>query len=129
MNSTLRNILFWVVLLVAIVFLWKMVNTGIGPREQEPTFTEFMDKVEATQVAKVVVRGNEVSGEYKDGAKFTTHIPEDYPDFYKTLREQGVQIKVEDASGPSWLTWGVNLLPLLLLVGFWIFIMRQMQAG
>ncbi len=129
MNTTLRNILFWVVLLVAIVFLWKMVNTSISPREQEPTFTEFLDKVEAGQVASVVVRGNQVSGEFKDGAKFKTHIPAEYPDFYKTLREQNVQIKVEDASGPSWLTWGVNLLPLLLLVGFWIFIMRQMQAG
>src|SRR3970282_988503 len=38
-------------------------------------------------------------------------------------------IKVKNAPGPSWLTWGVNLLPLLLLVGFWVFIMRQMQAG
>ncbi|MDA2913499.1 ATP-dependent zinc metalloprotease FtsH, partial [Acidobacteriia bacterium AH_259_A11_L15] len=106
-----------------------MVNTSISPREQEPTFTEFLDKVEAGQVASVVVRGNQVSGEFKDGAKFKTHIPAEYPDFYKTLREQNVQIKVEDASGPTWLTWGVNLLPLLLLVGFWIFIMRQMQAG
>ncbi|MFQ5723672.1 MAG: ATP-dependent zinc metalloprotease FtsH [Terriglobia bacterium] len=129
MNTTLRNILFWVVLLVAIVFLWKMVNTSISPREQEPTFTEFLDKVEAGQVASVIVRGNQVNGEFKDGAKFKTHIPAEYPDFYKTLREQNVQIKVEDASGPSWVTWGVNLLPLLLLVGFWIFIMRQMQAG
>ncbi|MBI4466228.1 MAG: ATP-dependent metallopeptidase FtsH/Yme1/Tma family protein, partial [Acidobacteria bacterium] len=129
MNSTLRNVLFWVVLLVAIVFLVKMVNTGMGPREQEPSFTEFLDKVDAGQVAQVELRGNQVAGEYKDKTKFKTYIPPDYPDLFKTLREKGVAIKVKDATGPSWVTWGVNLLPLLLLVGFWVFIMRQMQAG
>ncbi|MFQ5777498.1 MAG: ATP-dependent zinc metalloprotease FtsH [Terriglobia bacterium] len=129
MNSTARNILFWVVLLLAIVFLVKMLNTGMGGNTQEPTFTEFMDKVEAGEVAKVVVNGNQVEGEYNSAQKFKTYIPPDYPDIYKTLREQGVEITVKDASGPSWLAWGVNLLPILLLVGFWIFIMRQMQAG
>ncbi|MFQ5662376.1 MAG: ATP-dependent zinc metalloprotease FtsH [Terriglobia bacterium] len=130
MNSTVRNVLFWVVLLVAIVFLWKMLNTGMGPREQQPTFSEFMDKVEAGQVAKVELRSNRVEGVYQDGEKFETHIPPDYPDLYKILREQGVEIKVEDTSRSSWFGWGLlNLLPVLLLVGFWIFIMRQMQAG
>ena len=129
MNSTARNVLFWVVLLLAIVFLVKMLNTGMGGNTQEPTFTEFMDKVEAGEVAKVEVNGNQVEGEYKSKQEFKTFIPPDYPDIYKTLREQGVEITVTDASGPSWLAWGVNLLPILLLVGFWIFIMRQMQAG
>jgi cell division protease FtsH len=128
-NSTLRNLLFWAVLIMAVVFLVRMLGTGMGSQEQEPTFSEFLTKVEAGQVAKVEIRGNQVEGEYKDSAKFKPFIPSEYPELYKTLREQGVEIKVLDASGPTWVTWGINLLPILLLVGFWIFIMRQMQAG
>ncbi|HKZ52597.1 MAG TPA: ATP-dependent zinc metalloprotease FtsH [Candidatus Acidoferrales bacterium] len=129
MNSTLRNLLFWAVLILAVVFLVRMLNTSMGPAEQEPTFSEFMDKVEAGEVATVEIRGSLVEGAYKDNAKFKTYIPPEYPEIYKTLREKGVQIKVKDAGSSSWFAWGINLLPILLLVGFWIFIMRQMQAG
>jgi len=128
-NSTLRNLLFWAVLILAVVFLVRMLNTSMGPGEQEPTFSEFMDKVEAGDVAKVEIRGSQVEGVYKDNAKFKTYIPPEYPEIYKTLREKGVAITVKDAGTSSWFAWGINLLPILLLVGFWIFIMRQMQAG
>ncbi len=129
MNSTLRNLAFWAVLILAVVFLVRMLNTSMGPGQAEPTFTEFMDKVEAGEVAKVEIRGNQVDGVFKDNQKFRTYIPPEYPEVYKTLRERGVQIKVKDAGGSTWLAWGVNLLPILILVAFWIFIMRQMQAG
>lgn len=128
MNSTVRTIMFWIVLVVAIAFLWRMVSTGPGG-DAEPSFTEFMNKVEEGQVAQVNIRGNEVQGNYTDGKKFKTYMPPDYPDLWKTLREQNVIIKVKDASGPSWTLWLVNIFPILLLVGFWIFMMRQMQAG
>ena len=129
MNSTARNVLFWAVILLALLFLWRMANTTMGPRELEPSFTEFMNRVEAGDVARVEVRGTEVKGEYQDGRKFKTLIPADYPELYTTLRGKGVEIEVKDASGPTWWAWGINLLPILLLVGIWIFIMRQMQAG
>ena len=129
MNTTLRTVLFWVALAVLIVLFVRMTNIGLGPRALEPSFTEFMDKVKAGQVAEVELDGNQVNGVYRDQSKFKTFIPPEFPDVYKVLLEQGVKIKVKDATGPSWLTWGVNLLPLLLLVGFWVFIMRQMQAG
>jgi cell division protease FtsH len=128
-NPTLRNLLFWAVLILAVVFLVRMLNTSMGPGEQEPTFTEFMNKVEAGEVAQVEIRGNQVEGVYHDNAKFKTYIPAEYPEIYKTLREKGVEIKIKDAGSSSWFAWGINLLPILLLVGFWIFIMRQMQAG
>lgn len=128
-NTTLRTVLFWVALAVLIVLFIRMAGVGFGPRAQEPSFTEFMDKVKAGQVAEVELHGNQVNGVYRDQSKFKTYIPPEFPDVYKVLLDQGVKIKVKDAAGPSWLTWGVNLLPLLLLVGFWVFIMRQMQAG
>ncbi len=57
MNSTARNVLFWAVILLALLFLWRMANTGMGPRELEHSFTEFMNRVEAGDVARVEVRG------------------------------------------------------------------------
>jgi len=131
-NSTARNALFWIVLLGTIVFLLVMLNSSLGSGISEPNFSEFMAKVESGQVAKVEVSGTRVEGEYRDKTKFKTTIPTDYAahsDFYKVLRAQGVEIKVKDTSTSTWFAWGLNLLPILLLVGFWIFIMRQMQVG
>ncbi len=132
MNPTARNALFWIVLLGTIVFLLMMLSSSISGTVQEPAFSDFMNKVEAGQVAKVEIQGNRVTGEYKDATRFKTYIPTDYAahsDFYDTLRKQGVEIKVKDVAGGTWLAWGFNLIPILLLVGFWIFIMRQMQVG
>ncbi len=132
MNPTARNALFWIVLLGTIVFLLMMLGSSITGTVQEPAFSEFMNKVESGQVAKVEIQSNRVTGEYRDGTKYKTYIPTDYAahsDFYKTLRAQGVEIKVKDVTGGTWLVWGFNLIPILLLVGFWIFIMRQMQVG
>lgn len=128
MSSSARTIMFWIVLVVAIAFLWRMASTGPGG-DAEPSFTEFMNKVEGGQVAQVTIRDNEVQGHYTDGKRFKTYIPSDYPDLWKTLREKKVVIKVKNASGASWTLWLVNIFPILLLVGFWIFMMRQMQAG
>ncbi|HXE74792.1 MAG TPA: ATP-dependent zinc metalloprotease FtsH [Candidatus Xenobia bacterium] len=132
MNPTARNALFWIVLLGTIVFLVMMLSSSLTGSVQEPSFSDFMNKVESGQVARMEIQGNRVTGEYKDGTRYKTYIPTDYAahsDFYKTLRAQGVEIKVKDVSGGTWLVWGFNLIPILLLVGFWIFIMRQMQMG
>jgi cell division protease FtsH len=134
LNSTLRNIAFWLVLLVAVAFLVYMLQAGMTAGVKELTFSEFMDKVDAGQIAQVEISGSRVEGAFKDKTqgKFKTFIPAEYAaysDFYGRLRQQGVEIKVKDVTGPSWLAYGINLLPILLIVGFWIFIMRQMQAG
>src|SRR5208282_5306808 len=72
----------------------------------------------------------DVSGTLKkDGAKFKTTIPTNYPDLYKTLTEKNVSVVIKDSSGGNWLTWLANGLPMLLLLGLWIFFMRQMQSG
>ncbi|MFQ5817820.1 MAG: ATP-dependent zinc metalloprotease FtsH [Terriglobia bacterium] len=129
MNSTARTILFWGLMGAAIIFLWMMASSGSGGGDAEPSFSEFMDKVAQGQVEKVTLRGTKVEGQYIDGKKFKTFIPPDYPDVYKELRERNVTIIVKDASSPGWMAWASSLFPILLLVGFWIFIMRQMQVG
>ncbi|MFQ5926262.1 MAG: ATP-dependent zinc metalloprotease FtsH [Terriglobia bacterium] len=129
MNSTARTILFWVVIMVAIVFLVRIASSGPGGGDTEPSFSEFMDRVERGQVDKVTLQGNKIEGEYTGGKKFKTFIPPDYPDVYTELREKNVTIIVKDASGPGWMAWAINLFPILVLIGFWVFMMRQMQVG
>ena len=76
------------------------------------------------------LRGTDVSGTLKkDSAKFKTTIPTNYPDLYKTLTEKNVSVVIKDSSGGSWMTWLANGLPMILLLGLWIFFMRQMQSG
>ncbi len=129
MNSTARNLFVWVLVALGLFMVWRFANTGIGPEEQEPAFSAFLDSVERGEVKEVEIKGYEIRGTFRNDTKFKTFMPPEYPDIYKALREQNVLIKVEDAAGSPWWAWGLNLLPILLLVGIWIFIMRQMQAG
>ena len=131
MGSTWRNIVVWLGAFVFLVLLVRLVNTGMGPAVAEPTFSDFMTSAENNQVKEVEIRGLEVRGTYRNpvGAKFKTTIPPDYPEVYTILRAQDVSIKVKDMSSNSWWMLGIQVLPFVLLIGIWIFIMRQMQAG
>jgi cell division protease FtsH len=129
-NSAVKNIIFWVVMATTAFLLWVVVKSSTSERPVEKNFTEFMTEVEKENVHDVTIAGTEVTGVFKSGAKFKTTIPANYPELYKLLREKNVFIIMKDNSGSSWLTWvGNGLLPMIILVGFWIFFMRQMQSG
>ena len=135
MNSTVKTIVFWVVMLATAVLLWQVVKTGTPNREQDLNFTRFMNDVEAGNVAEVTISGTpnappEIHGKFKkDNQAFKTFAPMAYPDMIKSLRERGVVINVKDSSSTSYLSLLVQASPFLLLIGFWIFMMRQMQTG
>jgi len=98
-------------------------------REPEIIFSEFMGGVERGDVREVVIQGHHIQGKYKNGEPFRTFEPDD-PELVKSLRDKNVKIaaKPEDES-PWYLVLLLNWLPMLLLVGVWIFFMRQMQVG
>ena len=78
----------------------------------------------------MTITGTDVTGTFKkDNSHFRTTIPSNYPDLYKTLQDKNVNTIIKDNSGSSWMTWLANGLPLILILGIWIFIMRQMQSG
>ncbi len=135
MNSTVKTIVFWVVMLATAVLLWQVVKVGTPSKEQDLNFSRFLNEVEQGNVAEVTIIGNnaappEVRGKFrKDGQQFKTMAPLNYPDMIKTLREKGVVINVKEASNSSWISLLVQASPFLLLIGFWIFMMRQMQTG
>ncbi|OLC85476.1 MAG: cell division protein FtsH [Acidobacteria bacterium 13_1_40CM_2_60_7] len=117
--------------------LWKLVSaSGQSARDDEPSYSEFMAKVDAGQVKEVTMylspNSYELQGEYQIPAnrKFRiTIFKEGAPDLTKTLRDKAVKISVREVRSGDWILMLVNVAPLVLLVGFCLFLMRQMQAG
>jgi cell division protease FtsH len=130
-NSTVKTVVFWLVIVVSAFLLWTVVKQGsAGQKDKEVTFSEFMTDVDGSNVSDVTIIGMEVRGKLKsDNSLFHTTVPANYPDMIKTLREKGVAITVKDISNGSWPSWLLNLAPLVLLAALWFFMIRQMQTG
>ena len=136
-SSTVKTILFWMFIILLGVVLWKMVsNTSQQAKEQEATYSELMTQVEKGNVNDVTLylspNSYDVSYELRDpkNSKYrVTIFKEAAPDLSKELRDKGVRITVKEVSRGDWVSFLLNAAPLFLLVGFWIFMMRQMQAG
>src|SRR5256884_9951976 len=117
--------------------LWKLVSAnGQAAREDEPSYSEFMQKVDAGHVKEVTMylspNSYELQGEYVQPANRKFHVTifkEAAPDLTKQLKEKAVQIKVKEVRSGDWVLILLNAAPLILLVGFCLFLMRQMQAG
>jgi cell division protease FtsH len=94
------------------------------------TYSEFRQAVKAGDIESVTItNGNQVEGKLKNGENLRTVLPSDYPKIIEELEEGGVVIDVKETSTPAWLSFLINASPFILLFGFWIFMMRQMQAG
>ncbi|HEV3375338.1 MAG TPA: ATP-dependent zinc metalloprotease FtsH [Candidatus Acidoferrum sp.] len=136
-SSTAKTILFWICIVFLGVMLWKLVSAnGSQAREDEPSYSEFMAKVDAGDVKEVTLylspNSYELQGEYVRPANRKFHVTvfkESAPELSKTLRDKGVLIKVKEVRSGDWLLILLNALPLILLAGFVFFLMRQMQAG
>ena len=130
MNSTVKTALFWLVMLLTAILLWKVVQTGSADREMEISYSEFRAEVKAGNVESVKISDrSQATGKLKDGQTIKTVFPPEYPGIIQLLEESGTKIEVEESSTPTWLAFLINASPFILLFGFWIFMMRQMQAG
>jgi cell division protease FtsH len=129
LNSAVKNIIFWVLMVALTLVIWAVVRSNSGPHPAQPTFSDFMDSVNKDAVQDVTITGTDVTGTKKDGSKFKTTIPANYPDLYKILQDKNVKTTIKDDSNSNWVTWVANGLPLILLLGLWIFFLRQMQSG
>ena len=128
MNQFYKNIALWLVIGLIMIALFNLFNQPLTPIK-EVIFSDFMNQVSSGNVEEVVVQGDHIKGKLQDGKMFRTNIVSD-PELIKFLREKSVRIKVMP---PEETTWYTNLLiswfPMLLLLGVWIFFMRQMQSG
>ena len=131
MNSTVKTVVFWLVIGLSALLLWQVIQAGrSGQKVQDINFTQFMSDVDQGKVREVTVDGMQVSGKHLDNSAFHTTVPANYPDMIKVLRDKGVNITFKDASNGSWPlqllgTWA----PLILLGALWFFMIRQMQTG
>jgi cell division protease FtsH len=129
-NSNIKTAIFWVVLICVAVLLWTVVRTGKSRPERQINFSQFLVDVEANKIKQVTFNGTEVKGDYKDiNEGFRTQSPLNYPDLYKVLQEKGVIMEFKEANSGNWISLLVNASPFILLLAFWIFMMRQMQSG
>ena len=124
----LKNLLFWIAAGILIIILWSVVQSQ-GKNETEINFSQFMDQVENAEIEEVTITGNQVKGKYNNGTNFKTISPTQYDQLVKILREHNVSIIVKDTSRSPWFSYLFTWFPIILLILFWVFFMRQMQAG
>ena len=129
MNSNVKTAIFWVVLICIAVLLWTVVKTNAGRQVSELSFTDFVKQVEAGRVVEVTISGTEVSGKLQGNTEIRTVIPAGYDKIYDLLTEKNVVTRIKEPSSGNWVTILVNAVPFVLLLAFWIFMMRQMQSG
>ena len=131
MNSNIKTAIFWVVLICLAVLLWTIVRQGKHPTEEQIAFTDFIDQVKDKKIRDVNIAGNEVHGTYVGSADkgLRTLIPTNYPAIYDLLQQNGVKVEIKDTNSNPWFSMLVQASPFILLLAFWIFMMRQMQSG
>src|SRR5579863_2329440 len=131
MNANLRNFALWVIIFLLVLALVTLFQS---PAQKSPSseilFSQMLTEVDSGHVRDVTIAGPEISGHYKDGRAFKTYAPND-PQLVQQLYEKKVAIQAQPPSdGNSWLlTLLINGLPLLLFLGVWIYMSRQMQGG
>lgn len=127
-SKSYRSLLFWVGLGIIMIILWSLLQSQATVKK-EVDFSDFIIDVEENKVSEVTIAGNQINGKYVDGTPFKTITPAQYDDLVNILREHKVVIAVKDTSRSPWFSYLFTWFPILLLIFFWVFFMRQMQSG
>ena len=126
-----RNLALWLFIALIVFGLFNLFSTNNTERNSiNLTYSQFLDEVEIGSVKDVVIKGNNISGAFDDGRQFKTYAAND-PTLVERLNDRGVNISAAplDDGYPSILGILISWFPMLLLIGVWIFFMRQMQGG
>ncbi|MGH9586992.1 MAG: ATP-dependent zinc metalloprotease FtsH [Acidobacteriaceae bacterium] len=131
MNSTVKQIIFWVFIFACLIVLWRVFQTGTGSgKEKEISFSEFLQDAQQGQITEVTISGDDAKGALKSGKEtFHTVVPANYPHLYDVLDQNHVKVTIKDNSSSAWWSIMINVAPLLILVALWFFMIRQMQSG
>ncbi len=127
----IRNLALWLFIALIVFGLFNLFSTNNTERNSiNLTYSQFLDEVEIGSVKDVVIKGNNISGAFDDGRQFKTYAAND-PTLVERLNDRGVNISAAplDDGYPSILGILISWFPMLLLIGVWIFFMRQMQGG
>ncbi len=130
--NNLKNLALWIVIAVLLVFLFNVFqSTGTRPQAGPISYSRFTEQVVANQVKNVTFTGDTAKGEFTNGQPFTSIVPANDPSLWPTLKAHNVDAKVvpPDEGMPTIVSIFLQALPVILMFGVWIFIMRQMQSG
>jgi cell division protease FtsH len=128
LNQFYKNLALWLVISLMMILLFNLFNKP-KPAQEKLNYSDFVSEVDAGKVKSVTIQGNDLSGKLTDGKDFKTYKPTD-ADISDTLLEKKIIVtaKAEEEKF-SWLSIFISVFPLVLLIGVWIFFMRQMQSG
>jgi cell division protease FtsH len=130
-NQFYKNLSLWLVISLMMILLFNMFNKP-RPTADKISFSDFIAQVEAGKITAVTIQGNDVYGKYegKDGKEFRMYKPTSDADLTQMLLDKKVTILAKpEEEKVSWFSIFISWFPLILLVGVWIFFMRQMQVG
>jgi cell division protease FtsH len=130
-NQFYKNLSLWLVISLMMILLFNMFNKP-KPTADKISYSDFISQIESGKITAVTIQGNDVFGKYdgKDGKDFRTYKPNSDADLTQLLLDKKVAIQAKpDEEKFSWFSIFISWFPLILLVGVWIFFMRQMQVG
>jgi cell division protease FtsH len=131
-NNFGRNLALWVIVALLLVALFNLFQPASGPgrASQQVAYSDFLNEVNAGHVRDVTIQGRTVTGQLSDGRTFQTYTPED-PALVSRLTEKGVRVvaRPEESDVNPLFHYLLSWFPMLLLIGVWVFFMRQMQGG
>ena len=126
-TSTFKTIMLWLTILVALFLVWHVAQ--LSKKDTPAKFSDFMSQVEAGAVKEVTITGNDIRGKYTSDEAFRTTAPLGYEKLVDALLAKKVNVTVQPDQTPTWANMLISWAPFILLIGFWIFFMRQMQSG
>ena len=128
MNSFSKNLVLWAAICMVMIVLFNLFNQPPVP-PNDLNYTEFLTKVRQGEVTSVKIQGSRITGVLVNDQRFSSYSPND-PTLVDTLVKNNVQVKAEpEEDAPWYMTVLISWFPMLLLIGVWIFFMRQMQGG
>jgi cell division protease FtsH len=127
-NNLYKNMALWLVIAFIMVFLFNIISGTQGTLKQI-SYSEFLESVQRGEVQSVTIKQEKLSGQFSDGVQFESYAPYD-PELVKMLRDNNVAITARPPDKSPWyMQVLISWLPMILLIGVWIFFMRQMQGG
>ncbi|MBM4277543.1 MAG: ATP-dependent zinc metalloprotease FtsH [Deltaproteobacteria bacterium] len=128
MNSLYKNLLFWSIIIIIMILLFNLFNK---PRQTiaDKNYSDFINAVESNRVLDVETKGRSIIWRDAEGKRFNTYAPED-PEMIKIIREKKIAINAKkEEETPLWQNILLSWFPMIILIGVWLFFMRQMQIG
>ena len=133
MNSTVRQIIFWIVIIGGALLLYQIVYKGSGTKETTLSYSDFVSKIQEKQIKQATIEDTQITGQLATGENFKTELVSNNSfiqnDLAKQLKEATATVTMKSGSSNIWLINLLGYAPLLVFIGLWIFMMRQMQSG